>query len=96
MILLYSTGNYIRYLIITSMKKNMCMCVCVCVTCSVMSNCLQLPCTVARQAPLSMRFIRSPGKNTGVGNHSVLQGIFPDSGIEPMSPALQTDAYILN
>jgi len=29
---------------------------------------------VAQQAPLSMR---SPGKNTGVGCHSLLQGIFP-------------------
>ena len=33
----------------------------------------------------------SPGKNTGVGCHFLLQGIFPDPGIEPvslMSPAL--------
>jgi len=30
--------------------------------------------TVARQAPLSMD---SPGKNTGVGCHALLQGIFP-------------------
>ena len=33
----------------------------------------------------------SPGKNTGVGSHSLLQGMFP--GIELMSPALQ--AYSL-
>ena len=32
----------------------------------------------------------SPGKNTGVGCHALLQGIFP--GIEPMSPTLQTDS----
>ncbi|XDA72876.1 hypothetical protein R6Z07F_003154 [Ovis aries] len=31
------------------------------------------PWTVARQAPLSMEF---PGKNTGVGCHFLLQGIF--------------------
>ena len=31
------------------------------------------PWTVACQAPLSMEF---PGKNTGVGSHSLLQGIF--------------------
>ena len=32
-----------------------------------------------------------PGKNTGVGCHSLLQGIFPNPGIEPGSPALQAD-----
>ena len=31
----------------------------------------------------------SPGKNTGVGSHSFLQGIFPNPGIESRSPALQ-------
>ena len=38
----------------------------------------------------------SPGKNTGVGCHALLQGIFPtqesNPGIEPRSPALQTDS----
>ena len=34
----------------------------------------------------------SPGKNTGVGCHSPLQGNFPDPGIEPRSPALQVDS----
>ena len=38
--------------------------------------------TVTRQAPLSMGF---PGKNTGIGCHFLLQGIFPSHG---MSPAL--------
>ena len=33
-----------------------------------------------------------PGKNTGVGSHFLLQGIFPNSEIEPRSPALQADA----
>ena len=46
----------------------------------------------ARQAPLSMGF---SSKNTGVGCHALLQGIFPHSpGIKPMSPvspALQVD-----
>ena len=32
----------------------------------------------------------SPGKNTGVGCHVLLQGIFP--GTEPWSPALQADS----
>ena len=38
------------------------------------------PRTVACQAPLSMRF---PGKNTGVGSHVLLQGIFPTQGSNP-------------
>ena len=33
----------------------------------------------------------SPGKNTGVGCYFLLQEIFPDPGIKPGSPALQTD-----
>ena len=43
------------------------------VSCSVVSDSLWPPWTVARQAPLSLEF---PGKNTGVGSHSLLQGIF--------------------
>ena len=31
----------------------------------------------------------SPGRNTGVGSHSLLQRIFHDLGIETESPALQ-------
>ena len=38
------------------------------------------PWTVARQAPLSMEFSR---KNTGVGCHFLLQGIFPAWGSNP-------------
>ena len=34
----------------------------------------------------------SPGKNTGVGSLSVLQGYLPDPGIELGSPALQADS----
>ena len=33
-----------------------------------------------------------PGKNTGVGSHSLLQGIFPTEGLEAGSPALQADS----
>ena len=34
-----------------------------------------------------------PGKNTGMGCHAVLQGLFPTRpGIEPRSPALQVDS----
>ena len=38
------------------------------------------PWTVAHQAPLS---INSPGKNTGVGCHAFLQGIFLTKGLNP-------------
>ena len=31
-------------------------------------------------------------KNTGVGCHVLLQGTFPNRGIEPRSPALQVDS----
>ena len=34
----------------------------------------------------------SPSQNTGVGNLSLLQGIFPDQGIEPGSTTLQADS----
>ena len=34
----------------------------------------------------------SPGKNTGIGCHTVLQGIFPDPGIEP--PSLRFPALV--
>ena len=38
------------------------------------------PWTVARQAPLSWD---SPGKNTGVDCHTLLQGIFLTQGLNP-------------
>ena len=34
----------------------------------------------------------SPGKNTEVSSHSLLQGNLPDPGIKPGSPALQADS----
>ena len=49
-------------------------------SCSVMSSSLQLPWTVSCQAPLS---IGSSSKNTGVGCHSLLQGIFLTQGSNP-------------
>ena len=51
---------------------------------SVVSNSLQ---PHGRYSPWN-----SPGQNTGVGSLSLLQGIFPDPGIEPRSPALQADS----
>ena len=47
------------------------------VSCSVVSDSLQTPWTVALQAPLSMGFSR---QNTGVDCHFLLQWIFPTRG----------------
>ena len=46
---------------------------------SVIQSCPTLfdPWTAALQAPLSMN---SPGKNTGMGSHFLIQGIFPTQG----------------
>ena len=46
--------------------------------------------TAACQAPLSIE--GSPGKDTGVGSLSLLQGIFPTQGSNPGLPALQADS----
>ena len=51
--------------------------VCVFCVCLVSSN-SETPWTVAYQAPLSIVF---PGKNTGVGCHFLLQGIFLTQGL---------------
>ena len=39
------------------------------------------PCAIAHQAPLGCG--NSPGKNTGVGCHTLLQGIFLTEGLNP-------------
>ena len=58
---------------------------------SVVSDSLT-PWTVAHQAPLSMGF---SGKNTGVGGVPFPSPEdLPDPGIEPGSPALQTDSLL--
>ena len=51
-----------------------------CVNASTLSNVFATPWTVAHQASLSMDF---PGKNTGVGSHFLLQGLFPTQGSNP-------------
>ena len=47
------------------------------------------PWTVACQTPLSMD---SPGKNSGVGCHALLQWIFPTQGSNPSLPYWQVDS----
>ena len=63
-------------------------CVCVCWVTSVMSNSLR---PYGLQPAKLLCPWDSPGKNTRVGCHALLQGDIPDPGIEPMSlmfPAL--------
>ena len=58
------------------------------------SSFLKVKVLVAQSCPTTRLLCpwNSPGKNPGVGSHSLLQGIFPtDLGIEPRSPALQED-----
>ena len=58
-----------------TLNKLMCVCVCVCYSLSHIWL-FAIPRTVAHQGPLW----NSPGKKTGVGSHSLLQGIFPTQG----------------
>ena len=44
----------------------------------------------------SVHGILVPGKNTGVGCHFLLQGIFLTQGSNPVSPALQADSLPLS
>ena len=62
------------------------MCACVC---SVVSGSLQLPGLQPTRLHGSWNF---PGKNTGMGIPSLLQGSFPDSDLKPRSPALPADS----
>ena len=56
-------------------------CVCVHTHAKSLHSCLfATPWTIAYQAHLSMRF---PSKNTGMGCHFLLQGIFPTQGSNP-------------
>ena len=60
-----------------------CVCVCMCVySCSVMSDSLQPLWTIARQAPLSMRF---PRQEYWSGLPFPTPEDFPEPGIEPES-----------
>ena len=66
----------------------MCVCVCVCVlNCSVMCNSLQ---------PFELQPFLCPwnflAKNTEMGCHFLLHGIFSAQGLNPVSPALLADS----
>ena len=57
----------------------MCVCVCVCVYVLVAQLCLTL-CNPMDCSKPGFTVWNSPGMNTGVGSHSLLQGIFPTQG----------------
>ena len=57
-----------------------------------MSDSFGTPWTVVCQAPLSMRF---PRKNTTVGHHLLLQGIFLTQGMNPRLLHWQVDSLPL-
>ena len=50
------------------------------------------PWTAAYQAPLQEHPWNSPGQNTEMGSHSLLQQIYPTPGIELVSPALEANS----
>ena len=60
--------------------------------CLVAQSCLTLCDPMDCSPPGSSVCGDSPGKKTGVGCHALLQGIFPNPGIEPRSPTLQADS----
>ena len=82
--LLFSTGNsaqcYVPAWMGAGFWERMCVCVCVCVSCIVVSNSLR----PHGLKPTRLLYLwNSPGKNTGVGCHSLLPGIFLTQGSNP-------------
>ena len=63
-------------------KYVLCVCVCVCV-CARALSCDQLSATLWTVPARLLCPWDSPGKNTGVGCHTLLQGIFPTQGSNP-------------
>ena len=60
----------------------------------VAQSCLTLCDTTVYSPPGSSVYGDSPGKNIGVGGHSLIQGNLPNTGIKPGSPALQADSLL--
>ena len=61
----------------------MCVCVCVYARAKSLQSCLTLYYPMDCSPPGSSVHGDSPGKNTGVGCHALLQGIFPTQGSNP-------------
>ena len=74
-------------------------CVCVCVhyvLCLITQLCLTLCDPMDCSPPGSSVHGDSPGKNTGVGCHALLQGIFPTQGSNPGLPQCRQILYYLS
>ena len=59
-------------------------------SCSVVSALPFMDCS----PPGSSVHVDSPGKNTGVGHHALLQGNLSNRGFKPRSPELQADSLL--
>ena len=73
------------------MHVYMCTCIYVCL---VAQSCLILCDSMDYNPPGSSVDGDSPGKNTGVGCHALLQGNLPNPGIKSRSPTLQVDSLL--
>ena len=75
-----------------NLKKNICVCVCVCAHACVHTLCLVAHLCLTLFYPMDCSPLGcsvhgdSPGKNTGMGSHALLQGIFPIQGLSPGLP----------
>ena len=86
---IYSTGD--------GMNRHPCKKKPVCVVlCLVAQSCLTLCNPMDYSPPGSSVLGDSPGKNTGVGCHSLLQGIFPTQGSNPGLPHCRRILYWLS
>ena len=74
-------GAQMKWSIRLSPKSRMCVCVCVCAKSP--KSCPTLHNPMDCSPPASSVHGDSPGKNTGVGCHVLLQGIFPTQGLNP-------------
>ena len=72
----------------------MCVCVCVCV-CLVAQLCPTLCDSMDCSPPGTSVHGDSPGKNTGMGCHTLLQGIFPTQELNPGLPHCRRILYCL-
>ena len=66
-----------------------------CVLCLVDQSCVTL-CHLIDYSPPGSSVLDSPGKNTGVGCHALLQGIFSTQGSTPGPPHCRQILYCLN
>ena len=71
------------------------MCVCVCVCAKSLHSCLTL-CDPVHHSPPGSSPWDSLGKNTRVGCHALLQGIFPTQGLNPCLPHCRQILYCLS